>query len=134
MATPDQKLQTAEANESATPERTRATTVFAPRADVLETADSIVVVADMPGVTDKEVSITLERNILTIQANQPKVEREGYRLAYGEFEEGDYERSFTLSEGVDRDGIKATVSNGVLELTLPKAKEAAARKIPVLSA
>jgi HSP20 family molecular chaperone IbpA len=131
MAADNQELQNRAAEEPTSPERTREAQVFSPQADVFETGDSIVVVADMPGVSEADVDITLERNILTISGHHPSTQREGYRMIYGEFEEGDYERSFALSEGVDRDSIEATVSNGVLRLTLPKAKEAATRKIPV---
>lgn len=134
MANPEQNLPTHAQTPEAGPERTRDRQVYSPRADVVEMSDSIVVIADMPGVSDKDVDITLEKNVLTITAKVTAPPREGYRLAYGEYPEGDYERSFALSEGVDREGIEATVSNGVLRLTLPKAKEAAARKIAVRSA
>jgi len=97
-------------------------------------SDSIVVIADVPGVSEGDIDITLEKNVLTIAAKVPARTREGYRLAYGEYSEGDYERSFALSEGVDRDRIEATVAHGVLRLVLPKAKELAARKIAVRSA
>jgi HSP20 family molecular chaperone IbpA len=114
-------------------ERTRTRPVYSPRADVYETNGAIVVVADMPGVTEDGVDITLERNLLTLRGTVPVPAREGYRLGYGEWEDGDYERTFVLSEGVDRDGISATVKDGVLRLTLPKAREALSRRIPVMA-
>ncbi len=133
MANDNQDLQTRSAENQAvqSPERTRQRPVFSPPADVFETGDKIVIVADMPGVSEKDVDITLEKNILTLSGKTESPGREGYRLSYGEYDEGDYERSFALSEGVDRNGIQAAVRNGVLRVTLPKAKEAAARKIPV---
>lgn len=131
MAAQNEQLQTQGPQAVERAERTRARTVFSPRADVYETSGAIVVVADMPGVDENGVSITLEKNVLTIRGDVPVPVPDGRRLAYSEWEDGDYERSFVLSEGVDREGIGATVKNGVLRLTLPKAREALARKIPV---
>ena len=130
MAAKNQEVQ-APQGEAQPVTSPREVEVRSPRADVIETGASIVVVADMAGVSDQDIEITLDKNILTIVGRRAAAERKGHRLAYSEYAEGDYERSFALSEGVDRDGIEATVSNGVLRLTLPKAKEAAARKIPV---
>ena len=131
MAAENQELQKREAQSVETVERTRSRQVFSPRADVYETGESIVVIADMPGVTEESVDITLEKNVLTIHGRVEIPDRQNYKLSYGEYEEGDYERSFALSEGVDRDRIQATVKDGVLRLVLPKSREAIARKIPV---
>ncbi|MFA6110430.1 MAG: Hsp20/alpha crystallin family protein [Candidatus Latescibacterota bacterium] len=131
MAAQNEQLQPQGPQVIERPERTRARSIFSPRADVYETSDAIVVVADMPGVDENGVNLTLEKNVLTIRGDVATPQRDGQRLTYTEWEDGDYERSFVLSEGVDRDGIGATVKNGVLRLTLPKAREAMARKIPV---
>ncbi|HLX64030.1 MAG TPA: Hsp20/alpha crystallin family protein [Planctomycetota bacterium] len=105
--------------------------VFMPRADIFETAENFVIIADMPGVDEKSVDITLEKNVLTIHGKVESLAPEGYEAAYKEYEEGDYERAFTLTDAVDREGIQALVKNGVLRLTLPKAGPAKARKIEV---
>ena len=131
MATKAKELQKAGTEAAQQTERRPERQVFSPRADVYETGDEIVVMADMPGVLEDSVDITLEKNVLTIQGKVDTPSHAGYRLAYGEFEDGDYKRSFALSEGVNQDGIEATVRDGVLRLVLAKAKEAAARKIPV---
>jgi len=112
-------------------ERTRERPAFVPRADVYETGDTIVVVADMPGVDEKSLDITLEDNVLTINAYVEPEMPEGYGLAYAEYRVGDYLRAFTVSDQIDQDGIEATVRDGVLRLYLPKAEEAKMRKIPV---
>lgn len=112
-------------------EHTRSRRVFVPRADVYETQDTIVVLADMPGVNETSIDVTLEKNVLTIQGfTSPQAEL-GLRLIYSESPEGNYRRVFLLSEEVDRDTIQATVKNGVLKLTLPKSAKARARKIAV---
>jgi len=134
MTTDNQSVSTRESQEMQTAEPTRDRQTFSPPADVFETGDSIVVVADVPGVSEDGLEITLEKNILTIHGQVNETEREGYQLVHGEYCQGDYERSFALSEGVDRDRIEATVSNGVVRLTLPKSMQAAARKIPVRAA
>ena len=103
-------------------ERTRARAAFVPRLDIYETNDNIVLLADMPGVDETSVDITLEQNVLTINGYVEPVEPEGYRLAYAEYRVGDYQRSFTLSDQIDQDKIEATVKNGVLGLHLPKAE------------
>ncbi len=120
--------------EAATPEgveRTRPRKVYTPAVDILERKDDIVVTADMPGVDEKTVDITLEKNVLTIYGMVEPQFPEAQRLALSEYGVGDYQRAFTLSEEVDRDRINASVKNGVLRLVLPKAAVARARKIEV---
>lgn len=105
--------------------------VFAPLADIYETQETIVVLADMPGVNENTIDITLEKNVLTIHGFTAPQAEDNLRLIYCECPEGNYRRVFMLSEEVDRDGIQATVKNGVLKLVLPKSPKARARKIPV---
>ncbi|HIA53434.1 MAG TPA: Hsp20/alpha crystallin family protein [Candidatus Melainabacteria bacterium] len=112
-------------------EHTRSGKVFVPRADIYETQAELVILADMPGVKEDGVDITLEQNILAIYGKVEQPEFEGYRLAYSEFGVGDYKRVFTLSNEIDRDGIQATIKNGVLKLVLPKSKRAMPKKISV---
>ena len=120
--------------EAATPEgveRTRPRKAYTPAVDILERKDEIIVTADMPGVDEKTVDITLEKNILTITGSVNHVFPDSHRTVLSEYDIGDYERAFTLSEEVDRDRINATVKNGVLRLVLPKAATAKTRKIEV---
>jgi HSP20 family molecular chaperone IbpA len=112
-------------------ERTRECACFVPRADIYEVEDQIVIVADVPGVDESSVEITLEKNILTINAFVEPVEMEGFAPVFAEYEAGDYQRSFKLSNEIDSDKIKATIRDGVLRLYLPKAAAAQARKISV---
>jgi HSP20 family molecular chaperone IbpA len=107
--------------------------VFFPSADICETPDSIVVLAEMPGVPANGIDITLERRVLTIRGRSAANEHAGYQRVYNEYIEGDYERVFTLSENIDRDRIEATLKDGVLHLVLPKAEAAKARRIELKS-
>jgi HSP20 family protein len=77
------------------------------------------------------VDVTLEKNVLSINAYIEPAIPSGFDIAYAEYEEGDYQRSFRLSDEIDRDKIEATVSDGVLRLRLPKLQEAATKKIAV---
>lgn len=107
---------------------------YMPRVNIYETSEEIVLIADMPGVDERSVDITLEKNVLTIHGSVSTIDAEGYQLVYAEYGEGDYERSFTLSNQIDQDNIEAIVSNGVLNLHLPKAEVAKAKKIAVRAA
>ena len=107
--------------------------VFMPSTDIYETKDSIVVLAEMAGVSPEGVDISLERRVLTIRGRSTANEHAGYQRVYNEYSDGDYERVFTLSENIDRDRIEATLKDGVLQLVLPKAEAAKARRIELKS-
>jgi len=112
-------------------ERTRDRLAFVPRVDIYETDEAITVVADLPGVDENSIDITLEKNVLTLNAYVEPEEPEGFDLAYAEYRVGDYQRAFTLSDQIDQEGIEATVNAGVLRLYLPKITEAKRRKIAI---
>jgi HSP20 family molecular chaperone IbpA len=135
-----QEVRTVEQRTPATRESTRESTreagqrtaprpVFLPPADIYETKDSIVVLAEMPGVSPEGVDISLERRVLTIRGRSAANDHSGYQRVYNEYADGDYERVFTLSENIDRDRIEATLKDGILRVVLPKAEAAKARKI-----
>jgi len=125
IRTVDQQTPPATENRERTPNRP----VFVPPSDICETKDSIVVLAEMPGVAPGGVDITLERRVLTIRGRSAANEHAGYQRVYNEYADGDYERVFTLSENIDRDRIEATLKDGVLHLVLPKAESVKARRI-----
>lgn len=136
MTTQEKELQVQEAEKQEVApvngsERTRARKAYVPRVDIYETDEEIFAVADMPGVDENSVEVTLEKNILTINGLVEPEQSEKYSLAYAEYEMGDYERSFKLSNEIDQEKIEATVKDGVLRLRMPKAGPAKARKISV---
>ncbi len=106
-----------------------------PPVDVLEEADAIRIIAEIPGVSPSDVRISVENNVLTIQGTKEQVAEERtervhrYERSYGAFE-----RSFTLPATVDASNIKASYEHGVLTVTLPKAEQAKPRQIPVQTA
>jgi HSP20 family molecular chaperone IbpA len=129
--TKEMEVQQQEIAETDGTERMRSRTTFVPRSDIYETEEYVVVTLDMPGVSEDSIDITLEKNTLTISGNSTHGAPEGYTLAFAEFEAGDYLRSFRITDRIDRDGIDAVLTDGVLKLTLPKAEEAKTRKIGI---
>ena len=112
-------------------ERIRDRKAFVPRVDIYETDDQIVLVADVPGVDQDSVEITLEKSLLTVNGYVELEAPEGYDIAYAEYDVGDFERSFRLSNQIDQEKIEAAVKDGVLRLVLPKIGPAKTRKIAV---
>jgi HSP20 family protein len=92
-----------------------------PLMDLVETADQYVLRADLPGLSDGDVSIQLEDNVLTISGER-KAEHEQQHEGYYRLERafGAFSRSLTLPEGVDPDSVQAHFDRGVLEIRIPK--------------
>ncbi len=124
-----QELQTTDGVE-----RTRSGRIYTPAVDIYETNEAIVLVADMPGVDESTVDVTLEKSVLTIHGRVQPWQFEGHTLRYAEYGIGDYQRSFTISNQIDWEHIEGSVSNGVLRLTLPKTGPAQAKKIAIKGA
>ncbi|MBN1641069.1 MAG: Hsp20/alpha crystallin family protein, partial [Anaerolineae bacterium] len=86
-------------------ERTRDRKAFVPRVDIYEAGDKIVVVADMPDLNEQSIDITLDKAVLSITGYVDPAPPEGYDLAYAEYDVGDFQRSFRLSDQIDQDKI-----------------------------
>jgi len=112
-------------------ERMRDRRLYSPRADIYETKEGLTLVMDVPGADQDSVDITLEKNVLTINAFPAGTKFEQHTLAYAEYGEGDYQRSFALSDEIDRGHIDAHVKNGVLTLHLAKVAEVKPQKISI---
>ena len=126
-AAPKQKVERRE-------ESTRPGTYFRPPVDIYESTDELVLVADMPGVTPDGLDVNLEGDQLTVEGRVRPHEYKGLKPLHVEYGVGGYFRRFTLGEHIDRDGIKAQLKHGVLQLRLPKAERARTRKIAVQAA
>lgn len=107
-----------------------------PRVDMAETDDGYELTAELPGLTDKDVECTLSGNVLTVRGEKQEEKEEkkkGYYLQERSY--GSFERSFTLPDDVDTDKLDASVSDGVLKVTMPKGRETRkAKKIDVRNA
>lgn len=98
---------------------------FAPEMDVSETEQEIIVKADIPGVEEKDIDVSLTDDLLTVKGEK-KMEKEEkeenfYRM---ERSHGSFQRCIQLPSKVDQEKVKASFKNGVLTITLPKNKEA----------
>jgi HSP20 family protein len=112
--------------------RTTEVTSFQPRIEVREKADEYLVEAEMPGLDKKDFQLTLEGNTLTLRGEKKHEHvEEGEQYYRRERAYGTFTRSFTLTDDVDRDKIKAEYKNGVLTIHLPKTEKARGKQIPV---
>ena len=126
------ELQVKEKQEVAAPaEQTSPGLVFRPDVDIFETESDIVLLADMPGVPAESVNIDLRDGVLTLTGEVKPWEGGEESDILVEFEIGRYHRQFNLSDAVDQEKIDATINDGVLRLTLPKAQKAKPRQIAV---
>lgn len=131
MADKSKDIQKKEAEKTDLAERTRAATIYNPDVDIIEGKDQIVVIADMPGVNESSIDITLEENVLTIYGKVDWKIPEKMKLTHAEYGIGDYQRIFTISGEINREKIEANVKDGVLRLTMPKNDAPKMRKISV---
>ncbi len=112
-------------------ERTKTGNVYLPNVDICEDKDGLTLYADVPGAGDGDIEITLENDVLTIKAKIVPEKADSRRLAYAEYGVGDFYRSFTLTEAVDRDRIEASIKDGVLRVVLPKAEAVKPKQIKI---
>jgi HSP20 family protein len=105
--------------------------VHTPLIDIHEGAEGLVLEADLPGVSEGQVTIQLEDNVLSLHAKVQPAVPEDARVIHQEYRPGDFYRSFILSDEVERSKISAELKNGVLKLHLPKAERAKTRRIEI---
>src|SRR4029079_6660825 len=105
---------------------------FAPRFDVKETKDAYVISADLPGVKDEELEVSLSGNLLTISGKREEEHREEGESTYAmERSHGSFARSFTMPDGVDAENVTADLKHGVLTLRIPKKPETQPKRIAI---
>ena len=112
-------------------EKTVPARYFIPNTDIYETEKALTLVMEMPGVEKNDVTVTLENDVLRVEGRIDFTKYEGLEPVYSEYNVGHYARGFTLSDRIDQDGINAELADGVLTLTLKKAKSALPRRIAI---
>ena len=112
-------------------EHTRPGRTYVPDVDICETPNSLWLWADMPGVDEQSIQVNLADGVLSIAGRVSLKDYENLAPVYTEYNIGNYARRFTLSSDIDAERIKARMTNGVLELELPKAERAKPRRIPI---
>lgn len=111
-------------------EETRASERYLkPPVDIIETADGLAVIVDIPGASKETVDINVDKGVLTV--NAPVSRRMPGRPLYTEFELATYYRQFAMPESLDHEKAKAEFNNGVLILRSPLAEAAKPRKIEI---
>ncbi len=103
-----------------------------PAMDLVETEGDFVLRADLPGMSESDVNLELDDNVLTISGER-KTEHEDRKAGYYRVERssGSFRRSLTLPEGVDPESVHATFDKGVLEVTVPKPAQRTPRKVQI---
>jgi HSP20 family protein len=122
-----------EAEQGNSAEQTRSTACYRPNVDILEQADELLVLADMPGAKSDSIDVNFEDGMLTIHALLNDRQPPDTQYLLREYGVGDYYRTFRVSEAIDASKIAAEYADGVLTLHLPKAETAKPRKIKVNS-
>ena len=144
MSTPNAQKGTAMAREARTDiqtadtagvpraaEQTRPGPVYSPAVDIFENDSAITVLADMPGVSARDLQIDLRESVLTLTGRVTSADSSTEADVLREYRTGTFFRQFTLSETIDQAGIDAKLTDGVLRLELPKVERAKPRQITV---
>jgi HSP20 family protein len=105
---------------------------WVPQMDLVEAEDHFVLKADLPGLSEEDVSIEVQDSTLTISGER-KAEHESRERGWYRIERsfGSFSRSLTLPDGVDADGISAQFNRGVLEVRIPKPEERKPRTVQI---
>lgn len=106
---------------------------FRPNVRILESAEAVELIAEVPGADEHSTDVTVENDTLTLTARVADPEAVGRKVVYTELRDGDYRRSFQLSDKIDRQRIEARVKDGVLRVRMPKSDQAVSKKIAVLA-
>jgi HSP20 family protein len=121
-----QKKEVVEKGEKTVPAR-----FYVPSTDIYETNDALMVVMEVPGVDRKNIDVRLENDELHIEAKIDFSNYEGLEPLYTEYNVGHFARTFALSNTIDQGDIGASLSDGVLTLTLKKVQQAKPRRIDI---
>ncbi len=126
------EIQAKEKVEVSTPaEQIKPGPVFTPNVDIFETDKEIIMLADIPGVKAKDLTIDLRDDTLTLSGEVKPIDRPDEENVLVEYQVGRYFRQFTLTEVIDQSKIDASLNNGVLRLSLPKVEKTMPRQITI---
>jgi|WetSurMetagenome_2_1015567.scaffolds.fasta_scaffold1150620_2 HSP20 family protein len=112
-------------------ERTKDSSTYVPMVDIYEAGENLYLMADMPGTDESGVNITLDKDVLTIEATIDESIYGQRKATYSEYGIGDYYRQFTISDEIDREKIEASMKDGILKIVLPKAEPHKTKKIAI---
>ena len=114
-------------------QRTGDMMAWGPNVDIVENADNFEIHAELPGVKQEDVNITLDNNVLTLSGEKKQEVKEETKGNYCRIERsyGRFERSFSLPNTIKAEAVRANFEDGVLRITLPKAEQAKSRQISI---
>ena len=101
---------------------------ISPSVDIFETDEGLTLIADMPGLDDDSLDVTIDQGVLTLQGNAPAGSGDYHTR---EFAMAGYWRQFLLSDIFDAEKAEATIRQGVMTLKIPKAEKAKPKRIEV---
>jgi HSP20 family protein len=127
----EQEVTTQGKKEVTSNEQTRPGRTYVPNVDIYETPESLWLWADMPGVEESSLEVHVADGVLSLEGRVALQEYDSLSPVYTEYNIGNYARRFSLSNEIDIEHIKARMTNGVLELELPKAERAKPKRIAV---
>jgi HSP20 family protein len=105
---------------------------LSPAVNIRETEDAVIAEAELPGLSQKDISVQVVGDTLTIRGERRhESEEKGKNYYRREIVSGIFERQIPLPAEIDSDGVEATYSNGILQVTLPKLEGSKAKTIPV---
>ncbi len=105
---------------------------FRPTVDIFEKEGNLVLSVELPGISEKEIDLSLDGNVLNIRGGREYENKEDSKTYHRqESFHGRFNRSFALPQTIDPEGITADYKNGVLTITIPHKPEAKPREIPV---
>lgn len=105
---------------------------WVPAMDLVETEDSLLLRADLPGLSEEDVSVEVQDNVLTVSGErraEHEDKGEGYHRVERSF--GQFTRTVSLPDGIDQDQVQANFNNGVLEVRIPKPEQRQPKKIAI---
>ena len=117
--------------EAVVPEPVEPEQFFSPQIDIVERNDSAVVLADLPGISREDVEIVLERGTLAITTRAKAAEEPDAEYHRREYDTGNYHRCFSVGEGLQTEGVEATMKDGVLRVVIPKSAAYQPRRIEI---
>ena len=107
-----------------------------PIVDVAETPEELVMTAELPGLTAKDINVRVENGVLTLYGEKKETKEEAdEKRRYHLFERfyGEFRRTFTLPRAVNAEKVAAAFENGVLTIRMPKTAEAKGHVVPVVT-
>jgi HSP20 family protein len=132
QVTKSQELSVQEKKELVSKEETTVPArYYIQNTDIYETDDALTVVMEIPGVEKKDIDVNIENDVLRVEGRIDFAKYEGLEPLYTEYNVGHFARAFTLSNKIDQQQITAQLDDGILTLTLKKAKEAMPRRIAI---